>query len=98
MTPEKHLELINKLVEKGAIYPCPRCGNKNFSLLNGYTLQSIQDEPKGFVLGGRGMPAVMATCTNCGFISYHALGALEKLQEKIEKEEKAKEEKSEVAP
>jgi ribosomal protein S27AE len=81
MDNERQQELIKKLTEKGAILPCPRCGNGNFSVIDGYGYQTLQDVPRGFVIGGKGIPTVITACNNCGFLAFHALGALEKLPE-----------------
>jgi hypothetical protein len=47
MSPEKKQEIINTLQSKGAIMPCPRCTNNNFTLLDGYFNQPIQQELTG---------------------------------------------------
>ena len=53
------------------------CSASNFVLLDGYFSQSVQMDPSaGMVIGGPAVPTVAIACTNCGFISHHALGAL----------------------
>ena len=81
MDTERQQELIKKLSEKGATLPCPRCGTGNFTIIDGYGYQTLQDAPKDFVIGGKGIPTVIVACNNCGNLAFHALGALEKLQE-----------------
>ena len=49
-------EIIQKLIEKGANKPCPRCGNDAFTLIDGYFNQTIQDSVSGFVVGGASIP------------------------------------------
>jgi hypothetical protein len=72
-------EIIAKLTEKGAILPCPRCGRQQFTIIDGYGAPQVQDQMKGFVLGGKTIPSVIVACSNCGWLAFHALGALESL-------------------
>lgn len=81
MDNERQLELIKKITDKGATLPCPRCGQASFSVIEGYGYHTLQDVPQGFVIGGKGIPSVITVCNNCGFLAFHALGALEKLTE-----------------
>ncbi len=81
MDIERQQELIKKLSDKGATLPCPRCGTGGFTIIDGYGYQTLQSAPKGFVIGGKGIPTVIVACNNCGFLAFHALGALEKLEE-----------------
>jgi hypothetical protein len=68
--------IIKVLTERGASLPCPRCGNDDFTLLDGYFNEFIQDEPRGIILGGRTIPSIIVACKRCGFLSQHALGIL----------------------
>ena len=56
--------------------PCPRCASTEFSVADGYLNQTIQGELSGVVIGGPSIPSALIVCTNCGFMSQHALGAL----------------------
>ena len=76
MPEERKKEIIKALEERGAKLPCPRCGNQQFTLVEGYFNQTVQTELKGFVLGGPAIPSVVVACSKCGFLSQHALGAL----------------------
>lgn len=69
-------KIVSTLQEKFAKNPCPRCGNPEFALVDGYANQPIQDEIVGIVLGGKTIPTIIAVCTRCGFLSQHALGVL----------------------
>jgi len=68
--------IINTLRDKGVKLPCPRCGRNSFQLLGGYFNQTLQTELAGLVLGGPSIPSAIVVCTNCGYLSQHALGAL----------------------
>lgn len=75
--PNEEKEVIIKsLEEHGAKYPCPRCGNKSFTLLDGYFNQTVQNELKKMTIGIPSLPSVVVICKQCGFISQHSLGIL----------------------
>ena len=73
---EQKETIVRALMEKGARLPCPRCGNPNFTLLDGFFNQPIHPELGNIMLGGPSIPSVVTVCTRCGFMSQHALGAL----------------------
>lgn len=81
-TQEQYTNIISKLNKKKAILPCPRCGNHQFTLLDGYLNPIIQNDLQGVKIGGRTIPCAVTICTNCGYLSYHALGALGMLPDK----------------
>lgn len=82
LIPQEQKErIVNALRERGAVLPCPRCGNRNFVLLDGYFYHTLQFELPSISLGGAGVPTIAIACTNCGFLSEHALGALGVLPE-----------------
>ncbi len=76
LSKEEKEKIIKVLDERGAKLPCPRCGNNNFTLLDGYFNQTIQTEMKGMVIGGPSVPSAVVACSRCGYLSQHALGAL----------------------
>jgi predicted nucleic-acid-binding Zn-ribbon protein len=69
---------IAKIIEeKGALKPCARCGQQNFSLLDGFTsLPLSQEVSNNVIIGGPTVPCVVIACSNCGHIEFHAIGAL----------------------
>ena len=76
MKPEEKDQIIKALKDRIAEQPCPRCGNEEFGLADGYFNQPLQDRIGGITLGGPTIPSVAVICNKCGFISQHALGAL----------------------
>lgn len=76
LTKEQKNQIINALKLKGVKYVCPMCGNQNFILAGGYFGNILQIDLKIFSLGGSGIPTVPIVCSNCGFVSQHALGVL----------------------
>ena len=76
LSQEQKNKIIKALMDRGARLPCPRCGNQNFTLVDGYFNQPIQKELGGIVLGGPSIPSIVVVCTRCGYLSQHALGVL----------------------
>jgi predicted nucleic-acid-binding Zn-ribbon protein len=84
MKKEEKDNIINRLLEREAKLPCPRCGNTNFSLADGYFAQTVQNNLSTYILSGQTIPSVVVVCNRCGFISQHALGPLDLLPQKPE--------------
>lgn len=55
---------------------CPMCQHNSFVLADGYFNIPISNSMNDVVLGGTTIPSIGVICTNCGFISLHALGIL----------------------
>lgn len=88
LTPQQKEKIATALRSRNAILDCPRCHCPNFTISDGYFVQSIQTEIIGTVIGGPSIPSIALICNRCGFISQHALGALRLLPNKIEKDER----------
>jgi ribosomal protein S27AE len=86
-------EIVARLLERKAALPCPRCGNRQFTLLSGYFNPPIQTELKGLVIGGPSVPCVAVVCNQCGFLAQHALGVLG-----LQESQGTAEQKAEPAP
>lgn len=78
--PEFKKKVAAALEERKALRPCPRCGHEGFTMVDGLFNQPLQKELGGLVIGGPAVPSVVIACTNCGFLSQHALGMLGLLQ------------------
>lgn len=75
-------KIAKKLQEKGALKPCERCGQNNFTVLDGFVYIPLAQQLSGdIIIGGPQVPCAAVVCTNCGNISNHALGALGLLNE-----------------
>jgi ribosomal protein S27AE len=85
MDENKRNEIAEKLQEKGANNPCPRCGNSSFAIVDGYFNHPIQEELTGLVLGEQSLPTAITICKKCGFLSQHALGALGLIEKEIKR-------------
>ena len=80
MNNEKKEKIVRALKDKGVNLPCPRCGDLNFEVV-GQTVFSLNDSPCDIVLGGPAVPAALVVCSNCGFVTFHALGPLNLMPE-----------------
>jgi ribosomal protein S27AE len=77
MNPDEKTKIVKALEDRKAALPCPRCGSRSFTLVDGYFNQSIQPAVGGgLVIGGPAIPSVVVVCTQCGFMAQHALGVL----------------------
>jgi ribosomal protein S27E len=76
-TKNRIIEVLNtRLRANGRAVQCPMCGHNNFAISDAYISNSLQDDFQNIVLGGPSIPSIAVICTNCGFISQHALGVL----------------------
>jgi predicted RNA-binding Zn-ribbon protein involved in translation (DUF1610 family) len=76
MDKDRQEEVISTLKEKGATLPCPRCRNLEFEVI-GESMIPIYPEGGEFMVGRLrrsrdGVPTVLVSCTNCGYIAQHA--------------------------
>jgi hypothetical protein len=77
LTANQQTRIKERLSEKGAIAPCPRCGQLEFALINNGILKpAIQDTSDNVISSGVTIPSVITICVQCGFLSIHALGTL----------------------
>ena len=60
---------------------CPMCGNQHFIIADGYFNHFMQDNLSGVSIGGPSIPVIPIVCSNCGFVSQHAIGILGLLPE-----------------
>lgn len=70
----KRQKIADILTSKGATGICSRCGAREHQLLDGYFRLESQESFQKVVLGGPSIPAYGIMCTNCGMISFHAVG------------------------
>lgn len=82
LSDQQKKEIIEVLDKKGVRLPCPRCGNREFLLVDGYFNQTIQTDLNGLIIGGPSIPTVATVCNNCGYLSQHAIGVLGLLPKK----------------
>jgi len=81
MTPDQARQVVDALNARHVTHPCPRCGNPKFTLVEGFFNQPLSGDlssASGAMAFSRGptVPSVVTACTNCGFLSQHALGVL----------------------
>jgi len=81
-TEEKKKELIEILQQRRLTGMCPMCRARNFTIADAYLRNQLQEDLSTLTLGGAAIPSIAIICTNCGFISQHALGTLGLLSQK----------------
>lgn len=85
LTEEVRSKIAKLLDERFSKYgnpsKCPMCGHPHFALSDGYFNQTIQTNLNTVNLGGPSIPTIAVICTNCGFVSQHAIGVLGLLPE-----------------
>jgi hypothetical protein len=74
--PEQLQKIIQKLQQLGAVRDCPRCGNHNFTIEDGFLNQTVQQSITNLNIGGPSIPSIVLICNKCGYMSQHALGTL----------------------
>ena len=85
ISQEKKQEIANKLNERINGLTCPMCHHNGFIIADGYFSHFLQDVIKDVSLSGPTIPTIAIVCTNCGFVSQHALGILGMLPQNSEK-------------
>ncbi len=76
MNSDKKEQIATSLRNKEVNLPCPRCSKVKFEVV-GQTLLSLNEHPSTITIGGPALPTAIIACSNCGFISLHALSALD---------------------
>lgn len=77
ISDEDKNKIISELSSHITNLRCPMCQGKNFVIADGYFNNMIQTNfSDGLVIGGPSIPTIGIVCTNCGFVSQHALGIL----------------------
>ena len=71
-TQEKRLEVLEALKKKHADRECERCGNRGFSILEGYFKFGYEMNLKNTSLGGPNIPTFAILCDHCGNMSFFA--------------------------
>lgn len=80
-TEERKNKLADTLYERIRKNPahrmkCPMCDNNDFKLADAYLRNDLQPDLSTMSLGGMSIPSIAIICSNCGFISQHAVGIL----------------------
>lgn len=86
LSEDEKRRIAEALGKKVPHLKCPMCNHNKFSLAEGYFNNFIQDL-KNISLGGPSIPTAVIICENCGFVSQHALGALQLLPKEETKDQ-----------
>lgn len=76
LSPQQQQLIADALNSRGVSPKCPRCAPGGMTLIDGLTSFSMQTTSVGIILGGPAVPASIMACNNCGYLEFHALGAL----------------------
>jgi len=76
LTQEQKQAIVDVLKKRGVPAACPMCRQNNWTVGDGYLAPIIQPDLHAMALGGQSIPSALLVCTNCGFMSQHALGIL----------------------
>jgi transcription elongation factor Elf1 len=87
---EEQKRIVSELNHKIPTLKCPMCNHNNFVLAEGYFTNSLQAKVGSFVIGGPAIPTIPIICSNCGFLSQHAMGVLGLLPEEMKPKTAAK--------
>lgn len=69
--------IAQRLTERIGIFECPICHKGSFTILDGFVMHSIQDDPSQLIIGGgKRTISVSMVCTNCGFTSLQNLNVI----------------------
>lgn len=70
-------KINEKLNEKKKLLVCSVCGNNNFSLADGFTVDILQETSGGSLsISGSGIPEIVVVCNHCGYIMKFSPGVL----------------------
>lgn len=79
-TEAKKKELIDaldkRLKARATQLRCPMCSQPHFSIADAYIRNQLQPDLQSVNLGGPSIPTIAIICSNCGFLSQHAIGVL----------------------
>jgi hypothetical protein len=73
---DRQKETIQSSLQSKIRGNCPMCNSSNWSLENQVVATTATSLGGGMAMGGPYIPMVQLVCTNCGFVSHHAVGAL----------------------
>jgi len=76
ITPEKRREIISLLEQKQVNLPCSRCGNTNFSILDGYFVHTLVFSESNLENDLPVVPTIVVMCNNCGNLNQHSIKKL----------------------
>ena len=76
MNQEQRNKIAQELTKRVGAFKCPMCNKGPFSIVDGYFNLSISESMRSINIGGTSIPMTALVCSNCGYVSFHALGAI----------------------
>lgn len=87
MNEERKKQIISALNQRVSSFVCPICHQARYTFVEGYTVDTVQEDFKDVQLGGRIIPSVVLVCGNCGHIDRFSLGLLGLMEKEEQSEE-----------
>ena len=81
MTEEKKKKIANALATRIEKLFCPICHHQKYTLLDGYFIDSIQEDYREMRLDSKRLPSIILVCNNCGHLDSFSLGVLSLIEE-----------------
>lgn len=76
LSDEQKEKIVKALNERIGGFECPMCHKGPFTIIDGYFNIPLQSSLYSYLMGNTTVPMVAIACSNCGYVSFHALGAL----------------------
>ncbi|MCC6466414.1 MAG: hypothetical protein IT463_13830 [Planctomycetes bacterium] len=74
-TEAQRQDIVKRLQERGVSRPCSRCGSDKFALVEGYAVFGMVPALEAESVQNL-VPSAVVACGRCGYLTFHALGAL----------------------
>jgi ribosomal protein S27AE len=77
LTEQQRHTITSSLEAVGATLACPRCGQSEFTVLDGYIMEHAQSQTRNLVFSGDNrVTCVAAVCGRCGYLAQHLMDVL----------------------
>lgn len=76
MTEKQKQNILQRIHEKIPVLECPMCHHGSFTIVDNYVSMTLMEDYRNVKMAGKAVPCVMIVCNNCGFVGFHALGAI----------------------
>lgn len=73
---DRQKQTIQASLQKKGFSACPICRQSNWQMAEDLVHAPTTSLSGGMALGGPHVPMAQIICTNCGFVSHHAVGVL----------------------
>ena len=87
LSEQQKIEIKEQLIKKVGQLCCPMCSKNDFAISDAFLVNKLQIDLTTLTYDAinTAIPTIGFVCTNCGFLSQHALGVLGVLPKNNEK-------------